>query len=70
MRGELEHVPATIFVGLARGGLTELVRVLAISPGGVVLRHRPFRHALARRRIKQFRLIVYPIAYPGAISTA
>ena len=33
LRGELEHVPATIFVGLARGGLTELVRALAIRTG-------------------------------------
>ena len=33
MRRELKHVPATIFVGLARGGLTELVRALAIRTG-------------------------------------
>jgi len=36
LRGELEHVPATIFVGLACGGVSELVRTVAISPGAAV----------------------------------
>jgi hypothetical protein len=36
LRRELKHVPATIFVGLTRGCLSELVRAVAIRTGTAV----------------------------------
>jgi hypothetical protein len=49
LRGQLEQVAAAIFVGLACGGVSELVRTVAISPGaavGVAISHA---HLVARR---------------------